>query len=166
MKKIVSLMLTLLVLCGTFTITAFADNETEQETTVSYTVESHYTVDIPAYINLNENSGIDITAYPFIGSGKSLIVSIDTGRSLENGFLYLCKDGDPERGRLAAQISVYDAADPSQPAPLGDDGIVAVFEHGNGVPVRYGHVDFSVGIPTDAAFGSYIGVIYFCFSVE
>ena len=78
-KKSISAALALCLLCcSAFSMTAFAaENQTSATTSVLYTVQGGYTVNIPASVNLNSDEMIQITADELtIPSGKDLVVRL------------------------------------------------------------------------------------------
>lgn len=101
MKKIVSIILTLCLLCGTvaFADTAITDSSKTKTatTTVSYTVEEkyEYTVTIPSAIDLtsgSQNMEIAIEAPDATTAKKKIVVKM-TANSYENSY-YTMTNGD------------------------------------------------------------------------
>lgn len=155
-KRIFSLLLAATMLCGVMPITALAANDTNGQTSVSYTVGASYEINIPASINLNENPNLTITASTMNTNwGQRVSVLIDGARTYENGGnFYLYKDkGTASEAKIACDLRC------STSAVNGLDYEVGRFDDGS--------TTNSVGDPLQitpsggGSPGTYTGTIYF-----
>ncbi|MBR2935307.1 MAG: hypothetical protein IKB79_06990 [Oscillospiraceae bacterium] len=158
MKKLLCTLLSIVVLVSCMTAHVLAANETEASTSVQYTVESGYTVSIPATLSLNNTGYMDIYASNVsLDQNKKLYVKIDKSKTsftydqfyLMNGSNYIpcdLKVGSPLNDE---KIPYYDT-----------DYVVAIFETGYTEPTQYGRLYIT---PSNGAYeaGTYSGTIYF-----
>lgn len=156
-KKIFTLLLVFIILCFTMTSTAFAENMTSWETSVSYTVNSSYVINIPASVNLNETPYLTITASSMNTKwGQRVSVFIDASLTYENGGnFYLYKDkGTENEKKIKCDLyrnGVY---------ANGLDFEVARFDDGSTTNF-YNELEFRPSVSSSTPPGTYTGTIYF-----
>lgn len=156
-KRIYSLLLAVVMLCGMMPAAAYAEDGTSGQTTVTYTVSANYEINIPASINLNESPYLTITASAMnTNYGQRVSVKIDGARTYENGgnfYLYKNKGTASEAKitcNLRAPMSIVN----------GLDYEVARFDNGStSNPVDPLTLEPAAG--SSAAPGTYTGTIYF-----
>lgn len=166
MKRTLCLLLVAIMLSSTLSVPAFATNSSGHETTVTYTVDTMYTVYIPEYINLSMTTEVDITANCLIESDKHLYVRINKDLTLVDGKFMLYKDGYKDASSVECTISVSSPVSNDIFTLEAANYTVAIFENAVSTPVEYGHMWFSPLLSPTQEFGVYHGTLYFTFSVE
>jgi hypothetical protein len=163
MKRLLSVTLAAVMLCGLLSTTALAapvpayvkEGQTTASTDVSYTVGANYEIIIPSSINLNEGNEMAITATSMnIAEGKSVAVRIDANSTFDNGGNFYLHNGS---NKIRCDIYVGLLVN-------GLDYLVARFESGNTKNSVLDTIRFapsSGGVP-----GTYTGRLYFTISVE
>lgn len=166
MKRALCLLLIAITLCTTLSVPAFAATPSGQETTVSYTVDTWYTVNIPESIDATSYPSVEITASSMLESGKHLYVRVDSDRSLVDGDLLLYKDGDINASTLKCSLRICSSSATEYFSLEETSFTVAVFECANAKAIEYGCIKFQTVLPANQEFGTYYGTLYFTFSVE
>lgn len=171
---VLCLLLVSCLMCGS--ITAYAADETEIKTRVSYTKYSEpeeeqtnlplYEISIPSEMCLNEGTALPIYLITNnLGKSQQLHVSIDADRTIEKDrylHLYGLNTND------VAKVTVGYYTSDGKTVHINDSGEweVAVFESGNIRPIIGGTLIFDV--VNDAALSKdiYTGNVYFKLSVS
>ncbi len=162
-RKLLSVALAAVMLCGLLPTSAFAapvtayvhEGESTASTEVTYTIGANYEIVIPSSINLNEGNDMTISATSMnIAEGKSVAVRIDSNSSFDNGGNFYLHSGN---NKIPCEVIVGATVN-------GLDYLVARFESGtttNSVldPIRFS--PSSAGAP-----GTYTGRLYFTIIVE
>ena len=157
MKKVIAILLSLVVM-SSVAVTAFAANETSASTTVSYTVEDGYIINIPSSINLNDANTLEITASKMHTDGY-VWVRIDTDRTAITDNTLCLDDGTGKS--LLCDISVGRITSNEASVFLTTSNYrVATFEPNNTTPTEYGKLFFNVRADAVDS-GVYTGTIYF-----
>ena len=164
MKRIISTILVFALILS-LSCTAFAANETEGSTTVTYTVsdagEVGYIINIPASINLNETNCLEITASR-MNTNSYVWVSIDMARTAITGNT-LCLD-DGYGNSILCDLSVgYANGYEGTKSLSATDYKVASFVPNDTTPDEYGKLYFEVH-DASAKPGEFTGIIYFTIS--
>ena len=166
MKKSVSITLALL-LCLSLQITAFATSDPTMETTIYYPLDAYYVVQIPAFINLQEETEIPITASAIVlNPGEKVCVRIDAGNFI-NGTLPLFRDGQLT-GNPDISVDVLVGTSPEDLVRISetDNNLVATFDNGSLAPSEYGYLCLQVHRSADAALGEYYNTLCFQLNIE
>ena len=166
MKRTLCLLLVAIMLSTTLSVPAFATNSSGHETTVTYTVDTQYTVIIPESIDLNSCSSFEIQAHTLLDTGKHLYVRVDKDMSLVDGKLLLYKDGDENASTISCTLTTGVYGDFTYLTLEETDYTVAVFENANSKAIEYGGFYVGCSFSPQQEFGTYYGTLYFTFSVE
>ncbi len=158
MKRTVSILLAVVILALCIPGAALAANETQATTTVTYTVEDGYIINIPSSIDLNNSTCLEITASRMNTPGY-IWVSIDTSRTaIPNNAMSLL---DGSGHSLSCTLTVGDADGSGNVRGISNtDYRVAIFEPNSLTPTDYGKLYFSVD-DSSAEVGTYTGTLYF-----
>lgn len=158
MKKVLSAILAIALILS-LSCTAFAVNDTEGSTTVTYTVSDEgYIINIPAFIDLNESNCLEITASR-MNTNKYVWVMIDTARTAITGTTLCLDDGTGKS--IFCDLTVGSANSNSGLYVLTTTEYkVASFSPNNLIPDNYGKLYFDV-LADIANPGVYSGTIYF-----
>lgn len=151
-------------MCGMFSVSTLAANESSMITTVSYTQETpagYYEVGIPSSILLNENNFIYFTVKNVnIADNQSILISIDSSKTFESdGKFYLSNEYG---AKMTANISRMDRK--GGPVELINgltNPVVATFVNGDTMPTSYGTLSIFPNNNADTQPGNYTGYIHF-----
>lgn len=167
--KLISILVAYLI-CTLIPLSAFAaPGQTESSMIVQYTVNSSYEVEIPASINLNEESGFQFTATKCnLPSGKLLYVTVDKNKTYTSGsmrFSLFQNKGTESEKEIACQLRVSPSREESSYESIsgspGSSQIVAVFRNGETNPMLRGYMRFHINPSSGHEAGTYEGQIYF-----
>jgi hypothetical protein len=175
-KKVLSLLLAV-ALFSAMPMVSLAANETEMNTSVSYTkIEetatepetpsnptpkpATYEINIPASISLNDTQELNITSSSInIPDGKTVVVEVN-GKTFESdGYLYLKNSGPDKIGVELLRLNT----ESGQVDKVGNMSPVAFFNNKSTTPSVYGlmYVRAFSGDIKAAQPGTYHGSIYF-----
>lgn len=193
-RKFSGVLCLLLIFCLMCSVTAYAADETEIQTIITYTkteeppqeeppaeteppaVDSDndepvntpvYEIAIPSEMDLN----IDGTVIPIylitnnLTDEQTLRVHIDADRTLADDY-YLHLQGTNTDDVATVSVGYYNSA--GKPTRINNSGIweVGVFESGNIRPVRYGTIYFNVINESELAADTYTGTVYFVLRIS
>lgn len=171
-----------LIFCFTFSVTAYAANETDASTTIKYTKSgssetmstptASYEINIPSEISLNSGRELYITANSLnLNAGQSVFVSVDYAKTytvditttdtgiIEDNYIKLMSTNGVDFAKV--NINRHDYELNAGTAINAADSTVAVFEGNNLQPVKYGLIYLNLYRPTTIAAGTYTGTLYF-----
>lgn len=186
--KLLGALCLLLILCFMCGATAYAADETEIETIITYTkaeepkqeqppaIESGvgdemanipvYEIAIPSEMSLNNGATMPIYLITNnLTNGQSLRVHIDADRTLaDDGYLHLQGTNTVDVAKVA--IGYYNSV--GNPTYIDNSGIweVGIFESGNIRPVRWGTIFFDVVNDSELAADTYTGTVYFVLNIS
>jgi len=163
-KRILSILLATILVCGIAPTEAFAANETSGSMAVSYTYSSSYTINIPSSVSINDSGIATFSANEVsIGSGKKISITIDGDTTYENGGnFYLYKDkGTASEGKISCDVLLGMPTSASFTMITGLSEVVATFVDGNTSPKSYGALKFKPNVDSSTAYGTYTGTIHF-----
>ena len=165
-----------LLCCSAFSMTAFAaENNTSATTSVLYTVQGGYTVNIPASVNLNSNETIQISASELaLPSGKNLVVRLSADSFDETGAFYLTSSGSSDRIPVDVCRAHYEGGQSMflRASECLYNPEVAIFDstslqqEGVFVPSEYGQLSFVLGDVSGVVAGDYTGQLHFLIGLE
>jgi len=173
-KRISTFTLVVCLLCSAFSLSVSAANVSgsSASTTLSYTVDSYYSIVIPSTINLNNQSSFQVTATACeIGEGKQLVVEVDASKTYEDdNYLYLYKDkGSANEKKMRCRLAVSSNSDGTGgyfiDSEYKTDTIVATFHNGDTVPATRGYLNF-ITFPSGMPSGTYTGSVFFTIRIE
>lgn len=171
-----------LVFCFSFSVTAYAANETDASTTVTYTKSggetvstptASYEINIPSEISLNDGRELYITANSLsLNSGQSVIVSVDyaktytvdittteTGATIEDSYIKLLSTNGVDFAKVNINRHDYDTG--AGTIMNAADTTAAIFTGSSLQPTKYGLLYLNLSRPTTIVAGTYTGTIYF-----
>ena len=193
-RKISGALCLLLIFCLMCSVTAYAADETEIQTIITYTKTEEpkqeeqptetetptvdnedeneqtnlpvYEIAIPSEMSLNNGTTIPIYLITNnLTDGQTLNVYIDADRTIESdGYLHLQGTNTDDVAKVV--VGYYNSA--GKPTHINNSGIwqVGVFESGNIRPVRYGTIYFNVVNESELAADTYTGTVYFVLDVS
>ena len=180
----------LLIFCLMCSVTAYAADETEIQTIITYTKteeppaeteppavdsgDDDEPVNTPVYeiaIPLEKKLNTDGTALPIylitnnLTGGQTLRVHIDADRTLADDY-YLHLQGTNTDDVAKVAVGYYNSA--GNPTRIDNSGIweVGIFESGNIRPVQWGTLYFDVLNESELAADTYTGTVYFVLRVS
>lgn len=163
MKKVIFSILLVATLVFSVTSTGvFAAND--KAMSVSYTYSSHYVINIPASISINESGITEITASSVsIGPGKTLAVFLDNIKTYANGGnFYLYKDkGTENEKKITCSVMRATSGGSSWENITGLGERVASFRDGDTKSYEHGALKFMPDIEMETEYGTYTGTVYF-----
>ena len=177
LKTLAAALAICLLCCSAFSMTAFAaENNTSATTSVLYTVQGGYTVNIPASINLNSNETVQISAPELtLPAGKNLVVRLDSAQSFDEfGNFYLTSTSSSSKIPVSVCRAYYDGGASCflWANDCLSDPEVAIFDsysmqqEGVFVPSEYGQLSFALGDVTGVVAGDYAGQLHFTIGLE
>ena len=184
----------LLIFCLMCSVTAYAADETEIQTIITYTTAEEpeqeeppaeteppavdsgdydepvnipvYEIAIPSEMSLNNGTTIPIYLITNnLTDEQTLNVYIDADRTLaDDGYLHLQGTNTDDVAKVV--VGYYNSA--GKPTHINNSGIwqVGIFESGNIRPVRYGTIYFNVVNDSELAADTYTGTVYFVLDVS
>lgn len=179
-KRLLAVTLTLSVLlCAVFSTPAFAANETTGSTSVTYTIQGGYTINIPSSVSLNAGgaaSAITFTASDVVlESNQMVVVRIDAERTLNSDGQLLLSSGSGEtiscqlfRGNTSVNTD-YSVREKITWKSGQEDPMVASFHSARGSEIgaySYGFLSADPLLTGYNGAGKYTGTIYFTIGVE
>lgn len=180
--KAIAAALALCLLCCSFcSVTAFAaeaEPQTSASTSLLYTIQGGYTIQIPASVDLNSEEAALIKATELVlPSWKDLVVRIVSASTFEEDGSFMLTG--PNGAKLSVDLcrSVYDKDGYSEFILKRDamtDPVVALFsstsyydgELATFVPDQFGRIWFDVGETQGLVAGDYAGTINFSIGLE
>ena len=193
-RKISGALCLLLIFSLVCSVTAYAADETEIKTIITYTKTEEpeqeeqpaetetptvdngdddkqvntpvYEIAIPSEMSLNEGTVIPIYLITNnLTDEQTLRVHIDADRTLADDY-YLHLRGTNTDDIAKVAVGYYNSA--GKPTRINNSGIweVGVFESGNIRPVRYGTIYFNVINESELAADTYTGTVYFVLNVS
>jgi hypothetical protein len=176
LKTLAAALAICLLCCSAFSMTAFAaENNTSATTSVLYTVQGGYTVNIPASVNLNSNETVQISAPELtLPVGKNLVVRLSSDSFDETGAFYLTNAGSSEQIPVEICRAHYDGGQSAflRASECLYNPEVAIFdntsmqEEGGYIPTTYGQLSFVLGDVTGVVAGDYTGQLHFTIGLE
>lgn len=171
-----------LLCCSAFSMTAFAaENQTSATTSVLYTVQGGYTVNIPASVNLNSEEIMEITATELtIPSGKDLVVRLDdsclnesdmfvmrttNGASLSFDICVSHLNVEEKQGDNWAGSSFLRKSSDGRGTVVARFGKISQEKFGEYIPTEWGRIDFSAEKQATVS-GEYSGSLNFIIGLE
>lgn len=169
MKKLLCFLLSLVVLVSCMTAHVMAANVTEANTTVRYTVESGYTVSIPAQFSVNDSEFIDFTVSNLnLNDNEKLYVSVDTTKTpvdSQNNMTFYKDDNSGETLPCGLVVGSLNESGSYSYNPLSLCNYnVAVFENGSNRATQFGRLKF-IPVTAGVSSGTYIGTVYFTIEI-
>lgn len=193
-RKITGVLSLLLIFCLMCSVTAYAADEGEIQTIITYTkaeepkqeeppaeteppaVDSGdydepvntpvYEIAIPSELSLNNSTVIPIYLITNnLTDEQTLRVNIDADRTLaDDGYLHLQGTNTDDVAKVV--VGYYNSV--GNPEHINNSGIweIGVFESGNIRPVRYGTIFFDVVNDSELAADTYTGTVYFVLHVS
>lgn len=161
-KRMFSILLSAILVFSAAPIEAFASND--KAMSVSYTFSSHYVINIPASISINDSEIVEITATSVnIGPGKTLAVFLDNGKTYANGGnFYLYKDkGTQYERKIACTVMRGTPGGTTWENITGLGERVASFHDDGLKSYEYGTLKFIPDIDAETHYGTYTGTVYF-----
>ena len=165
-----------LLCCSALPMTAYAaEDQTSASTSVLYTIQGGYTVNIPASINLNNSEKIQISASELsLPSGKDLVVRLVSTQTFDDqGAFYLTSSSGAKlhvtlcRAGYDGQMSSFLWEDDCLKNPEVAIFSSYSFKDGNVyIPEEYGQLSFVLGDVTGLVAGQYSGTLRFSIRLE
>lgn len=173
MKKTLLMLLAVLLLACCIPGAAFATNETEATTTVSYTyevaVEDEYIINIPSEYVITDGSYLEITASKMdISSDKRIYVQLDPAKNAMDGNIMnlISQSGNAIRCSVLTKNSLNPDPDTSPVSVVNTSYRVAYFNSNSLIPYQYGRVYLVPDLDPGTAPGTYTGTLHFDIVLE
>lgn len=184
-KNLPALVLLVVLLCCTFSVSAFAAGETSGETQISVTFSglgdgtagtddtgpastgNSYEINMPGSYSTNNEPCMSITAnFVSLEPGTKLVVSVDGEKTYCDEQRFPLIHETNKSSKVCCDLyrsNTYGVI--GEWMPPGDE-VVAVFEDGNTTPTEYGYIVASASAGDDTIDGTYTGTVYFIIAVE
>lgn len=179
LKTLAAALAICLLCCSAFSMTAFAaENQTSASTSVLYTVQGGYTVNIPASVDLNAEETIEITASELrLPENKNLVVRVSDESLNDSHHFVMSADGVD--AKLTCEVYRKDYNDPYngttsriRKSTYGTDAsLAALFTNlstksdGTYYPTKGGSVYFTFSNSAPVA-GNFSGTLNFVIGLE
>lgn len=169
MKKIIALLLSLTMMLG-LSVPAFAAQTSSDSGSmiVSYRVSSSYLINLPDLTCTSDSNKFTFTAdYVHIESGKTLNISVDTSKTLEDDTFYLTNTTDNSKMECKVYVEPYNKTTAGSAHYLSaSDPLLASFAAETTKPSRYGSLTLTPMVTSNTTVGYYMGYIYYIITVE